>query len=181
MYSKPPFADTGQVLAYLGRYTHKTAIGNHRLIDFDGEHVRFRWRDYADGNRRKVMRLEADEFIGRFLLHVLPRGFTRLNHYFPHSAAPASPRGSAQRSYRPCSRTTDKSLFIMECTPLSDRNGQNERGQPACLPQGHAPSNRRRPPGLGHRSAAALGLYANLKLKARSCRGTAYNTMGVDC
>ena len=81
VYSKPPFADTGQVLAYLGRYTHKTAIGNHRLIDFDGEHVRFRWRDYADGNRRKVMRLEVDEFIRRFLLHVLPRGFTRLRHY----------------------------------------------------------------------------------------------------
>ena len=76
VYSKPPFADAGQVLAYLGRYTHKTAIGNHRLVDFDGEHVRFRWRDYADGNRRKVMRLEADEFIRRFLLHVLPRGFT---------------------------------------------------------------------------------------------------------
>ena len=78
VYSKPPFADAGQVLAYLGCYTHKTAIGNHRLIDFDGEHVRFRWRDYADGNRRTVMRLQVDEFIRRFLLHVLPRGFTRL-------------------------------------------------------------------------------------------------------
>ena len=81
VYSKPPFADAGQVLAYLGRYTHKTAIGNHRLVEFDGEHVRFRWRDYADGNRRKVMRLEVEEFIHRFLLHVLPRGFTRLRHY----------------------------------------------------------------------------------------------------
>ncbi len=81
VYSKAPFADTGQVLAYLGRYTHKTAIGNHRLVDFDGEHVRFRWRDYADGNKVKVMRLDADEFIRRFLLHVLPRGFTRLRHY----------------------------------------------------------------------------------------------------
>ena len=62
-------------------YTHKTAIGNHRLVDFDGEHVRFRWRDYADANKVKVMRLDADEFIRRFLLHVLPRGFTRLRHY----------------------------------------------------------------------------------------------------
>ena len=81
VYSKVPFAGAGQVLAYLGRYTHKTAIGNHRLVDFDGEQVRFRWRDYADGNRVKVMRFDADEFIRRFLLHVLPRGFTRLRHY----------------------------------------------------------------------------------------------------
>ncbi len=51
------------------------------IVDFDGENVRFRWRDYADGNRVKVMRLDADEFIRRFLLHVLPRGFTRLRHY----------------------------------------------------------------------------------------------------
>ena len=61
--------------------THKTAITNHRLVDFDGERVRFRWRDYADGNKAKLMRLDADEFIRRFLLHVLPRGFTRLRHY----------------------------------------------------------------------------------------------------
>ena len=81
VYSKAPFAGAGQVLAYLGRYTHKTAIGNHRLVGFDGEHVRFRWRDYADGNRVKVMRLDAKEFIRRFLLHVLPHGFTRLRHY----------------------------------------------------------------------------------------------------
>ena len=81
VYTKAPFAGAHQVLAYLGRYTHKTAVANHRLVDFDGEHVRFRWRDYADGNKPKVMRLDACEFIRRFLLHVLPRGFTRLRHY----------------------------------------------------------------------------------------------------
>ena len=81
VYTKPPFAGAAHVLAYLGRYTHKIAIANHRLVDFDGEHVRFRWRDYADGNRRKTMRLHADEFVRRFLSHVLPRGFTRLRHY----------------------------------------------------------------------------------------------------
>ena len=75
------FAGAANVLAYLGRYTHKSAIANHRLVDFDGEHVRFRWRDYARGNQRKVMRLDAGEFIRRFLLHVLPRRFTRLRHY----------------------------------------------------------------------------------------------------
>ena len=68
-------------MAYLGRYIPKTAIGNHCLVDFDGEHVRVRWRDYADSNKVKVMRLDADEFVCRFLLHVLPRGFTRLRYY----------------------------------------------------------------------------------------------------
>ena len=81
VYSKAPFAGPEQVLTYLGRYTHKTAISNHRLVDFDGQNVRFRWRDYAHGNKRKVMSLDVDEFIRRFLLHVLPHGFTRLRHY----------------------------------------------------------------------------------------------------
>ena len=81
VYTKAPFADAEQVLSYLGRYTHKTAIANHRLVDFDGQNVRFRWRDYAHGKKVKVMRLAADEFIRRFLLHVLPHGFTRLRHY----------------------------------------------------------------------------------------------------
>ncbi len=81
VYTKAPFAGAEQVLGYLGRYSHKTAIANHRLVDFDGQNVRFRWRDYAHGNKVKVMRLDADEFIRRFLLHVLPHGFTRLRHY----------------------------------------------------------------------------------------------------
>ena len=78
--ASPP-ADAANVVAHLGRYTHKTAIANHHLVDFDGEQVRFRWRDYAHSNKRKVMRLDASEFIRRFLLHVLPRRFTRLRHY----------------------------------------------------------------------------------------------------
>ena len=81
VYTKAPFAGAANVVAYLGRYTHKTAIANHRLVDFDGEQVRFRWRDYAHGNKVKIMRLKAGEFVRRFLLHVLPRGFTRLRHY----------------------------------------------------------------------------------------------------
>ena len=72
VYTKAPFAGAANVLAYLGRYTHKSAIANHRLVGFDAEQVRFRWRDYAHGNKRKVMRLDAGEFIRRFLLHVLP-------------------------------------------------------------------------------------------------------------
>jgi hypothetical protein len=81
VYAKAPFANAAQVLAYLGRYTHRVAIANHRLVSFDGEQVRFRWRDYAHGNKLKVMRLEAAEFVRRFLLHTLPRSFTRIRHY----------------------------------------------------------------------------------------------------
>ena len=81
VYSKAPFAGPEQILRYLGRHTHKTAISNHRLVAFDGQNVRFRWRDYAHGNPCKVMTLDVDEFIRRFLLHALPHGFTRLRHY----------------------------------------------------------------------------------------------------
>ena len=81
VYAKPPFAGPEQVVAYLGRYTHRVAIGNDRLVTLEDDRVAFRWRDYRDGARCKVMRLEAVEFIRRFLLHVLPRGFVRVRHY----------------------------------------------------------------------------------------------------
>jgi hypothetical protein len=80
VYAKPPFAGPEQVLAYLGRYTHRVAISNERLVDCHDGTVRFRYRDYARGNRVKVMRLPAEEFIRRFLLHVLPPGFVRIRH-----------------------------------------------------------------------------------------------------
>jgi len=81
VFAKQPFAGPQQVLDYLGRYTHRVAISNHRLVSLDDTHVRFRYRDYVHGNRRKLMRLDALEFIRRFLLHVLPRGFMRIRHY----------------------------------------------------------------------------------------------------
>jgi hypothetical protein len=81
VYAKPPLAGPEQVVAYLGRYTHRVAIANDRLVALEDDHVSFRWRDYRDGARRKVMRLEAVEFIRRFLLHVLPHGFVRIRHY----------------------------------------------------------------------------------------------------
>ncbi|MBL8481217.1 MAG: transposase [Rhodocyclaceae bacterium] len=80
MYAKRPFAGPQAVLQYLGRYTHRIAISNNRLVSFDGRDVRFRWRDYAHGNRRGVMRLSVGEFLRRFLLHVLPAGFTRIRY-----------------------------------------------------------------------------------------------------
>ena len=81
VYCKPPFEHVGRVLEYLGRYTHRVAIANSRLVRLAEGRVTFRWRDYRDGNRSKLMTLEADEFLRRFLLHVLPAGFTRIRHY----------------------------------------------------------------------------------------------------
>jgi hypothetical protein len=81
VYAKPPFGGPQQVLRYLGRYTHRVAISNHRLLSFDGSEVKFRWRDYAHGNKQKTMVVSADEFIRRFLLHVLPKGFVRIRHF----------------------------------------------------------------------------------------------------
>src|SRR6266403_6354320 len=83
VYAKRPFGGPGAVLAYLSRYTHRIAIANSRLIAFDGERVTFKWKDYrAKGDARyKLMTLDADEFIRRFLIHVLPDGFHRIRHY----------------------------------------------------------------------------------------------------
>lgn len=81
VYAKRPFAGPEQVIEYLGRYTHRVAISNQRLITVDEHTVSFRWKDYRDGGRVKVMTLSADEFIRRFLLHVLPPEFVRLRHY----------------------------------------------------------------------------------------------------
>ena len=81
VYAKPPFAGPQKVLAYLGRYTHRIAISNDRLIDCSDERVRFRYRDYRHANRSKTLALATDEFIRRFLLHVLPPGFMRIRHF----------------------------------------------------------------------------------------------------
>ena len=83
VFAKRPFAGPEQVLAYLARYTHRVAIGNSRLVSIDDGQVVFRWKDYRHqgGQQKKVMRLDAGEFLRRFLLHVLPDGFHRIRHY----------------------------------------------------------------------------------------------------
>lgn len=81
VYAKPAFGDPVRVLRYLGRYTHRVAISNQRLLGFDGHHVRFRWKDYAHGNKLRIMTLTASEFLRRFSQHVLPRGFVRIRHF----------------------------------------------------------------------------------------------------
>ena len=81
VYAKKPFASAQQVVSYLGRYTHRVAISNHRLVAFQDGQVSFRWRDSRHGNRVKVMTLAAGEFLRRFLLHTLPSGWVRIRHY----------------------------------------------------------------------------------------------------
>ena len=81
VYAKAPFGGTQQVLNYLARYTHRVAISNHRLLAFENDRVSFRWRDYARGGKNRVMTVSADEFLRRFLLHVLPKGLVRIRHF----------------------------------------------------------------------------------------------------
>ena len=81
VYCKPPFAGPEHVLAYLGRDTHRVALSNDRLVAVADGRVRFRWRDYADGDRVKLMELDIDEFLRRFLLHIVPDGFVRIRHF----------------------------------------------------------------------------------------------------
>jgi hypothetical protein len=81
VYAKPAFGGPVQVLRYLGRYTHRVAISNHRLLAFDQERVTFRWKDYAHDGKQGQMTLAATEFLRRFFLHVLPKGFVRIRHF----------------------------------------------------------------------------------------------------
>jgi len=81
VYCKPPFHSAERVMEYLGRYTHRVAISNDRLVKMEGGRVTFRYRDRGDNDRVRLMTLDADEFIRRFLLHILPDGFVKIRHY----------------------------------------------------------------------------------------------------
>ena len=97
-YAKQPFGGPQQVLDYLGGYTHRVAISNHRLVHVTDTEVRSCYKDYAHANARKVLGLQPAEFIRRFLLHVLPSGFMRIRHY--GLIANRAKRGSPSRSRR---------------------------------------------------------------------------------
>jgi len=81
VYAKRPFGGPDHVLQYLGNYTHRIAISHHRLVGLEDGMVRFRWRDSAHKNRKRVMELRVEEFLRRFFLHVLPPGFVRIRHF----------------------------------------------------------------------------------------------------
>lgn len=81
VYCKPPFKTAACVIEYLGRYTHRVAISNNRIINIENGNVTFNWRDYKDKSKCKLMTISADEFIRRFLIHILPSGFMKIRHY----------------------------------------------------------------------------------------------------
>jgi hypothetical protein len=81
VYAKPPFGGPAQVLKYLARYTHRVALSNHRLVRLQDGQVTFRYKDYADDQRQKLLTLDAVEFLRRFVQHVLPKGFVKIRHY----------------------------------------------------------------------------------------------------
>ena len=138
VYAKPPFGGPQHVIGYLARYTHRVAISNHRLVAFHDDKVTFRWKDYAHSNKKKRMTLSSDEFLRRFLLHVLPRGFVRirsfgflanrcratllpqcrlllLNHLKPYMVAASNP-SPAQSSIFRCPMCTGP-MIIVETFP----------------------------------------------------------------
>jgi hypothetical protein len=80
-YAKPPFGGPEHVLNYLARYTHRVAISNHRLVAFQNDRVWFRWKDYSRRGKQQIMTVSADEFLRRFLIHVLPKGLVRIRHF----------------------------------------------------------------------------------------------------
>ena len=122
VYAKPPFGGPEHVLRYLGRYTHRIAISNHRLLGFDGERVTFRLKDYAHGGKKRVMTLDANEFLRRFFLHVLPKGFVRIRHFgllsnrFRKKCLPLARRLLAPDSRDPLPKLSPKATT--ECAPL---------------------------------------------------------------
>ncbi|MDQ4421798.1 IS91 family transposase [Sphingobium sp. DEHP117] len=122
VYAKPPFAGPQAVLAYLSRYTHRVAICNRRLISFDERGVTMRYKDYrrAEPERQQVMTISADEFIRRFLLHVLPRGFHRIRHY-----------GLLAASSRKTSLALARTLLDV-ATPPRDPPEETEDYRPPC-------------------------------------------------
>jgi hypothetical protein len=151
VYCKPPFGGPEQVYAYLGRYTHRVAISNHRILDIADGTVTFAYRDYADGNRKKTLALPGVEFLRRFLLHVLPRGFVRLRHYGLHAAsnvgtklvrARAILEGTSVSSAEPPAATTAPAANSAGSTPRSvpepwwatllRRTGVDVRACPKC-------------------------------------------------
>jgi Putative transposase/Transposase zinc-binding domain len=101
VYCKPPFSKVENVVEYLGRYTHKIALSNHRILDIDGQNVKFSYKDYADKGAKKEMILSGEEFIRRFALHILPPKYRRIRHYgFLSNAVKAKSLALARRSLK---------------------------------------------------------------------------------
>jgi len=136
-----PFAGPEQVLRYLSRYTHRVAISDHRLLEVTDDHVTFRWKDYSDGSRIKLMTLAPAEFIRRFLLHVLPDGFQRIRHYGflangNRAAKLAQIRQllppAPQDEVAPAPQETNTVTTEPECTATPSSDDDDDEQQRAC-------------------------------------------------
>jgi hypothetical protein len=118
VYLKRPFGGPEYVLQYLDRYTHRVAISNHRLVSFADGQVTFRWRDSADHNQQKLLSLSLDEFLCRFLLHILPQGFVRIRNltsaFWPTANAPRSCLSAFSCWAQPKSRKLDNTLLPLK-------------------------------------------------------------------
>lgn len=163
VYAKPPFGGPKQVLKYLARYTHRVAVSNRRLLSLHNDQVTFRWKDYAHGGRQRRMTLSAVEFIRRFLLHVLPRGFVKIRHY-----------GFMANRFRQAKRELCRRLLgvadaapaptaAQDCSvnePISAREAAPPRRRCPCCRDGHLQIVERLPPQIGGpRLIAPLPLY----------------------
>lgn len=115
VYCKKPFGSAEKVIAYLGRYTHRVAISNNRIIKLENGRVFFRWRDYKDDNRMKAMSLTAEEFIRRFLMHILPSGFRKIRHYGLFASRDKSKRLTL------CKRLTHTRLKFHKAIPIAEK------------------------------------------------------------
>lgn len=153
VYSKPPFGGPEAVLAYLSRYTHRIAISNSRLVSADAGIVAFRWKDYRikRGDRMKVMRLVTDEFIRRYLIHVLPEGFHRIRHYGLLASAQRKANIAKIRALLGAQTATQEDMPGVEIIPLTLHEPCPECGglmriietfRPGHVPRSRAPPRR---------------------------------------
>jgi Putative transposase/Transposase zinc-binding domain len=133
VYAKRPFGGPAQVLAYLGRYTHRVAIANSRLVSCDQDHVAFTWKDYRRNGAAKVMRLAPDEFIRRFLLHTLPDGFHRIRHFgFLANGHRAAKLALARTLLNAMSESEPADATTSVAATDSTHQGTTDRAAPRC-------------------------------------------------
>jgi hypothetical protein len=124
VYAKSPFGGPEQVLKYLARYTHRVAISNHRLVKLEGGRVTFRYKDYADSRKEKLLTLSAAEFLRRFVLHVLPKGFMKIRHY-----------GLLSSRQREARLQLARRLLLPKVALSGSGSSAIEPAEPACCPQ----------------------------------------------
>jgi hypothetical protein len=120
VYAKPPFGGPSHVLHYLARYTHRVAISNHRIVNVADDQVTFRWKDYAHGSASRTMTVSADEFLRRFMLHVLPKGFVRIRFFgFLANRRRARDLPRCRHALTTRSRQTLATVAVEEGTPAT--------------------------------------------------------------